>query len=120
MLAHCVAALKVANNEAHPPRLFLGRIIGSFFRKNFYNETPFQKSTPTDDTFIVSDKRDFEKEKQLLIRQINRLRREAKRRSQNIRILSLDNLPLPNGALVCGNIWIITCGSLAYNSLHSV
>lgn len=72
MLAHCVAALKVANNEAHPPRLFIGRIIGSFFRKNFYNETPFQKSTPTDDTYIVSDRRDFEKEKELLLRQINR------------------------------------------------
>jgi hypothetical protein len=72
MLAHCVAALKVANGEATPKRMFIGRIMGPVFKKNFFSEKPFPKSTPTDKTFIVTDQRDFEKEKELLSQQIRK------------------------------------------------
>ena len=72
MLAHCTAALKVANNEAHPPRMFIGRILGPLVKNNFFNDKPFPKNTPTDKTFIVADQRDFEKEKRLLKEQIDK------------------------------------------------
>ena len=72
MLAHCVAALKVANGEATPKRIFIGRILGPIVKKSFLSEKPFPKSTPTDKTFIIKDRRDFEKEKELLKEQINK------------------------------------------------
>jgi hypothetical protein len=72
MMAHCTAALKVANNEAYPPRIFIGRILSPFIKKNFFNEKPFPKGTPTDKSFIVKDKRDFNKEKQLLKDQVEK------------------------------------------------
>ncbi len=72
MLAHCTAALQVANGEARPPRMFIGRILGAAFKKNFFNEKPFPKSSPTDKTFIISDRREFVKEKQLLAGQIQK------------------------------------------------
>ncbi len=66
MLAHCTAALKAANGETHPPRIFIGRILTPFIKNNYYNEAPFPKNTPTDKTFVMNGAHDFEKEKQLL------------------------------------------------------
>ena len=72
MLAHCTAALRVANDETHPPRIFIGRILAPFIRKTFFDETPFPKNTPTDKSFIVTDQRDFDNEKKILKEQINK------------------------------------------------
>ena len=72
MLAHCVAALKVANGEATPKRIFIGRIMGPIVKNNYLGEKPFPRSTPTDKTFIIKDRRDFENEKQILKEQINK------------------------------------------------
>ncbi len=67
MLAHCTAALEVAAGEKFPPRMFIGRILGPFFRAQFSNERPFNKNGPTDKSFIVIDRRNFEKEKARLL-----------------------------------------------------
>lgn len=72
MMAHCSAALRVANDEVHLPRMFIGHILAPFIRKNFYNEAPFPKNTPTDKSFVISDERDFENEKQRLKEQVNK------------------------------------------------
>ena len=66
MLAHCTAALKVANGDAKSKRMFIGRILGPIIRKNYFSEKPFPRSTPTDKTFIITDRREFEKEKEIL------------------------------------------------------
>lgn len=63
MLAHCSATLKVATGDKSPPRMFIGKIVGSFFKSSFYDDKPLTKNGPTDKSFIISDLRDFEKEK---------------------------------------------------------
>ena len=67
MLAHCSAALRVVTGQNFPPRLFIGRILGSFLKSKYYDKNSFRKNSPTDKTFIVADKRDFEQEKTTLI-----------------------------------------------------
>ena len=72
MLAHCTAAMQVANNEKHPPRIFIGRLLAPFFKSKYLNETPLDKNSPTDKSFIIADRRIFEKEKELLKQQIQK------------------------------------------------
>ena len=66
MIAHCTAALQVAAGLKFPPRIFIGRIAGPFFKSAFTNSEPLKKNMPTDVSFLVIDGRNFEKEKQRL------------------------------------------------------
>ncbi|GEO11418.1 DUF1569 domain-containing protein [Segetibacter aerophilus] len=72
MLAHCSAAMEVAVGDKHPPRIFIGRLIGPFIKSVFTNEKPLRKSTPTDKSFLVIDQRNFEKEKSRLLELVER------------------------------------------------
>jgi len=72
MLAHCTAALEVAAGEKFPLRMFIGRLIGPFFKSAFTNDRPLKKNTPTDKTFIFTDERDFSKEKLRLLTLIDK------------------------------------------------
>lgn len=67
MMAHCSAALEVAAGQKFPPRIFMGRILGPFFKSVFSNDKPLKKNAPTDKSFLVIDRRNFEKEKARLI-----------------------------------------------------
>jgi len=67
MLAHCSAALEVAAGKKFPPRVFIGRIIGPFLKSAFSNDKPLKKDMPTDKSFLVIDRRNFEKEKARLL-----------------------------------------------------
>jgi len=66
MMAHCSAALDMASGKLVLPRLFIGRLLGSFVRPIYSNEKPFSKSSPTDPKLGVSNQRDFQKEKDQL------------------------------------------------------
>jgi uncharacterized protein DUF1569 len=66
MLAHCSAAMEVATGEHPLPRMFIGQILGPIFKSSFYNDKPLTKNGPTDKSFIISDTRDFVKEKSRL------------------------------------------------------
>ena len=67
MMAHCSAALEVATDQKRIPRVFIGRILGPLFKPNYYNDKPFSKGSPTAPDFVITDKRDFDKEKARLI-----------------------------------------------------
>ena len=67
MLAHCSAAMEVAVGNKFPPRIFIGRILAPFFKKAFFGPQPFKKNSPTDKSFLVIDRRNFEKEKARLL-----------------------------------------------------
>src|SRR5258706_6032244 len=43
MMAHCSATLDVASGRVALPRMFIGRILGSFVRPVFTNDKPFFK-----------------------------------------------------------------------------
>ena len=72
MLAHCNMSLKTAMGMNVIKRLFIGRIIGSFFRPGALNEKPFGKNSPTDKSYVFSSDRNFEEEKSKTIGSIKK------------------------------------------------
>lgn len=66
MLAHCSRALDMASGKLNPPRMLIGRIIGSFVKPIYTNEKPFSQNNPTDKKLVVSDTRDFAREQERL------------------------------------------------------
>lgn len=66
MLAHCATALDMASGKIKPPRVLIGRIIGSFMKDLYSNDKPFSKNSPTDNALRITGSRDFAKEKQRL------------------------------------------------------
>ena len=57
MLAHCSGVLDMASGKLNPPRILIGRIIGSFVKPIYTNEKPFSQNSPTDKKLIISDAR---------------------------------------------------------------
>jgi hypothetical protein len=68
MMAHCSAALEVATDQKRIPRIFIGRILGPLFKSSYHSDKPFGKGSPTANEFIITDQRDFDKEKARLIK----------------------------------------------------
>jgi hypothetical protein len=66
MMAHCSGALDMASGKLDLPRLFIGRLIGPMVRPIYSNEKPFSQNSPTDPKLVVSDQRDFQKEREQL------------------------------------------------------
>ena len=66
MMAHCSAALEMASGTINPPRMFIGRLIGSFVKPIYTNAKPFSRNNPTDKTLVISDPRDFQREREKL------------------------------------------------------
>jgi hypothetical protein len=65
-LAHCSAAMEVAVGLKSPPRSFVGRLFGRVAKSKVLSEKPVAHNMPTDKSFVVSDDRDFEAERQRL------------------------------------------------------
>jgi hypothetical protein len=72
MCAHCAIAMEMATGEAPREQKLIGKLLGPFFKKKLLGPEPFSKNSPTDPAFIVSDPRDFAKEKARLIAVVNR------------------------------------------------
>ncbi len=70
--AHCAAALEVATGDVPKNQAFIGKVLAPFVKKKFLGEEPFSKNSPTDPGFVVSDTRDFAKEKTRLLGLLNR------------------------------------------------
>ncbi len=66
MMAHCSGALDMASGKLILPRLFIGRLIGPLVKPIYTNEKPFSRGNPTDPKLVVSDQRDFLREKERL------------------------------------------------------
>ncbi len=74
MMAHCSRTMDMASGTVNPPRAFIGRLIGPFFKPIFTNEKPFGKNSPTDKQLVVADQRDFAREQQQLKLKIRQFR----------------------------------------------
>lgn len=72
MCAHCATAMEMATGDAPREQKLIGKILGPFFKKKLLGPEPFSKNSPTDPAFIVSDPRDFAKEKARLLAVVNR------------------------------------------------
>jgi hypothetical protein len=66
MMAHCSASFDLASGRLVRPRVLLGWVIGPLLRAIYSNEKPFWKNSPTDEKLIVSDPRDFSREREQL------------------------------------------------------
>ena len=66
MMAHCSAGLDMASGRLNPPRIFIGRLLGPLVKPIYTNDKPFSKNNPTDKKLVISDQRDFHREREQL------------------------------------------------------
>jgi hypothetical protein len=66
MMAHCSLSMDMALGNLNLPRIFIGRLIGPFFKHLATNDTQFAKNAPTGVELLVKDQRDFLVEQELL------------------------------------------------------
>jgi hypothetical protein len=66
MMAHCSAAFDMAAGRMNPPRMLIGRVLGPFFKSVYTNEKPFSRNSPTDPKLVISDQREFLRERDQL------------------------------------------------------
>jgi hypothetical protein len=72
-LAHCTASMNWALGDSHPPRLFIGRILGWVIKPLVFREDePMRRNSPTTPDLIITDQRDLPKERDVLCGQIDR------------------------------------------------
>lgn len=72
MMAHCCAALEVAQGDRIRKRGLLGYLFGGMYKKKYVYENSFKRNDPTDPTFKIVDERDFQIERARLIKHIER------------------------------------------------
>ena len=67
MLAHCSLSMESALGDKFYPQLMIGKLLGRFLKYKILNEKPFSKNSPTNPSFVVTDLKEFNKEKERLI-----------------------------------------------------
>ncbi|MFZ1807332.1 MAG: DUF1569 domain-containing protein [Cyclobacteriaceae bacterium] len=68
MLAHCAEAMEVVTGQRHIKRGFLGYVLGPFLKAQYYNDQPASKNSPTASEFIISERKNFDAEKNRLMK----------------------------------------------------
>ena len=63
MMAHCSAAIEISLGDRKGESSLMGKLIGPFFKSVITSDKPFKQSLPTDKNFVITDQRDFDKEK---------------------------------------------------------
>jgi hypothetical protein len=59
-MAHCTAAMQLANGELRPPRVFIGRLLGGWAKQMLIVQgKPMGRNAPTNRNLVVSDDRDL-------------------------------------------------------------
>ena len=72
-LAHCSAAIEMAEGKLCPPRILLGRLLGPVAKKSVItNGKPIPHNSKTAKCVVVTDERDFMTERQRLRDSIDR------------------------------------------------
>jgi len=73
MLAHLCTAMEDAAGARPGKQGLMGKIVTPLIRGAVFGEKPFGKNSPTDPTYVVSDAREFETERNRLTLLIERL-----------------------------------------------
>lgn len=71
-LAHCALAMENALGDFDLPRHPLGRFIGRFAKRSILAKGKIERSAPTHPAVLVADERNFETERQRLLRTVDR------------------------------------------------
>jgi len=72
MLAHCSAALEVGAGDRPRKQALIGKVLAPFVRASMLGDKPFSRNSPTDPTFVITDSRNFVREKERLLELIGR------------------------------------------------
>ncbi len=73
MLAHCSAAIGMAEGKVTPPRILLGRLLGPLAKKSLIvNGEPMRRNAMAEKSVLVTDERDFVVEQKRLRESIDR------------------------------------------------
>lgn len=73
MLAHCNVTYELVYDNKHPkPNAFKKFMLRLFVKNLVVNEKPYKKNSMTAPEFLITDSKNFEKEKNRLIDYINR------------------------------------------------
>ncbi len=73
MLAHCSAAIGMAEGKVTPPRILLGRLVGPLAKRSVIGKgQPMPRNSMTEKSVLVTDDRDFTVERQRLRESIER------------------------------------------------
>jgi len=72
-MAHCTMGMELALGGRRPPRMLIGRLLGSIIKPMAFKENePMRRNSPTIPGFQVSDPRDLSVEREKLIAIIDR------------------------------------------------
>jgi hypothetical protein len=73
MLAHCSVTYEMIYEDIHPkPNFLMKFILKSFIKNTVTSETPYPRNSRTAPAFLISDARNFDKEKTRLTQYISR------------------------------------------------
>jgi hypothetical protein len=73
MLAHCSAAIDMAEGKIVSPRIMIGRLLGPLAKKSLIIKgEPMRRNSKTAPSVQITDQRDFVVEKQRLLESIDR------------------------------------------------
>lgn len=95
MLAHCCVTYETVYTDKHSePNAFVKLILKLFVKKIVTNEVPYKKNGQTAPHFLISDQREFEKERERLIDYVERAQKDGaafyeNRTSHSFGVLSL-------------------------------
>lgn len=69
MLAHCCVAYEMAFTNKHPkPNALMRFLLKAFVKNGVVNEVPYKRNIRTAPAFIIAERKDFEEEKDRLIK----------------------------------------------------
>ena len=77
MMTHCQTTFEVFFDQKKRRRSFMGFLFGKMARKKLFTDKPWPRNLPTAREFLVTDQRDFQKEKNRLVQLINRFSTEG-------------------------------------------
>ena len=74
MLAHCCITYEMIFDNKHAkPNFLLRFVLSNFIKGKVVGEEPYKQGGPTSPQFLITNERDFEKEKMRLINYINQV-----------------------------------------------
>ena len=76
MMAHLQRPIALAFGKHTLKGNFILKLIGPLFKSALYNEKPYKHGLPTDKTYMVTDAKNFEQEKNKLVEMIHDFKEE--------------------------------------------
>jgi len=93
MLAHCNVTYEMIYENKHPkPNAFLKFILKTFIKKKVIDETSYSQNGKTAPQFLITVTKDFEVEKQRLLKYINRTQQLGENHFDNLESHSFGKL----------------------------